>query len=273
MLAIFSVRPRALIVGVLLVLAALVVESADAQRRRRRPRRAQETQQAQPDAGVSSVNQNPFDVADAGAIPSPRNDAGALRGSDEAPAAGSERTAAAPATGGRSVDDPPIEAAPDLTPLRAEYTSLVDDIVQLRSRVAVVGQQLFRTKVRVTVHNRAGDGQTLERVVMSLDGASIFRGDAAAVGGDDGRKVFEGFAAPGPHQVTVEVEQRSRANDAYRYTIRDTYRFEVLRDRVTEVTVVLDDDSEIAEDFPDDGEGEYDVRTRVRVATRELEDR
>ena len=125
----------------------------------------------------------------------------------------------------------------------------------------------------VSIQNRAGDDQALESVLLSLDGASIFRGESSAIGDEDGRRVFEGFAAPGPHQLTVEVEQRSRTNDQYRYTIRDTYRFEVVRNRVTEVTVVLDDDSGIAEDFADDGEGEYDVRTRVRVATRELESR
>ena len=44
-----------------------------------------------------------------------------------------------------------------------------------------------------------------------------------------------------------------------------------MQGKVTEITLVLDDDSDIAEDFEDDGEGEYDVSTRVRVATRDLE--
>ena len=51
------------------------------------------------------------------------------------------------------------------------------------------------------------------------------------------------------------------------------YGHPVLRkkgDRITEITLVVDDDSEIAEDFADDESGEYDVRTRVRVDTFEL---
>jgi hypothetical protein len=37
------------------------------------------------------------------------------------------------------------------------------------------------------------------------------------------------------------------------------------------VTIVLEDDSDIARSFGSGGEGRYEVRTRVRVATRALE--
>lgn len=169
-------------------------------------------------------------------------------------------------TGGPAGDA--LFAGPDLGPLRQEYTSIMDDLVQVRSRMAVLGRQLFRTKVRVKVHNRA-DEQSLSRISVKLDGAPVFRADALAT--EDQKQVFEGFAAPGPHRITIEAEQRSRENDDYRYELRDTYRFEVLRGKMTVILVVLDDDSDIGEDFPDDEEGEYDVRTRVRVATRSLE--
>jgi hypothetical protein len=162
---------------------------------------------------------------------------------------------------------------PDLSPLRAEFTTLMDELVQMRSKIAVLGRQLFRTKVRVGIENLASDDATLARLVLTLDGAPIFRGDASRLSGEAERRAFEGFAAPGPHVLGVEAEQRSREDEDYRYTLRDEYRFVVVRGRLTEVTVTLDDDSDIAEDFADDGEGEYDVRVRIRVATRDLEAR
>lgn len=195
-----------------------------------------------------------------------------------APAPAAQATS--PAAAATQTQTPAVEPEPaaepepelvDLGPLREEFTSVMDDLVQVRSRIAVLGRQLFQTKVRVRVQDRAGDDQDLIVLALRLDGAPIFRGDPSTVNSDVSQ-VFEGFAAPGPHVLTVETEQRARENDEYRYTTADTYRFEVVRGKATELTLVLDDSSDIATDFPDDGEGEYDVRVRLRVATRELSD-
>jgi hypothetical protein len=264
-------------VGLLAVLIAMVVaDPADAQRRRRRRRGAEPAPVVVPDAGVAPAVTTPDPVGD-NPFDDPAPPAANPAQPQQPPGTGAGTGAGAAEGAGQGVADETAEEAaaegPDLSAIRDEYTSIMDDLVQARSRVAVLGRQLFQTRVRVIVQNRAGDDQTLARVALQLDGAPIHRGDGTSIGGDDGRRVFDGFAAPGPHVITVEVEQRARANDAYRYTLRDAYRFEVPRGKLTEITVVLDDDSEIAEDFPDDQEGEYDVRTRVRVATRDLEAR
>ena len=159
------------------------------------------------------------------------------------------------------------EETTDLGPLRAELASLMDELVQTRSRIAVLGEHLFQTKVSIRVENRAGD-QVLSNFALRLDGAPVFQADGDV--GEEGRQAFEGFAAPGPHELTIEAEQRARADDEYRYVQRDRYRFQVVQGKLTEIVITLDDHSDVAEDFADDGEGEYDVRTRVRIATREL---
>ncbi len=143
----------------------------------------------------------------------------------------------------------------------------MDELVQTRSRIAVLGEHLFQTKVSIRVVNRAGD-QVLSNFALRLDGAPVFQADGDV--SEEGRQAFEGFAAPGPHELTIEAEQRARADDEYRYVQRDRYRFQVLQGKLTEIVITLDDESDVAEDFADDGEGEYDVRTRVRIATREL---
>jgi hypothetical protein len=205
---------------------------------------------------------------------SPEAPQSAPEGGSESPGDKDEQGSGASAEGAQETAEPAdtLFGGPDLGPLQGEFTKLMDDLVQARSRVAMLGRQLFETKVRIRIDNEA-DGQSLQRVALRLDGAPVFRSDGAELSPDaDVQQVFEGFAAPGPHVVEVEVEQRARANDTYRYTLRDGFRFEVRRGKRTDILVVLEDDSEIAEDFPDDGEGSYEVHTEVRVATRELED-
>jgi hypothetical protein len=160
---------------------------------------------------------------------------------------------------------------PDLSPLRAEYTSLMDDMVAARELVATLGQDLFHTRVAINVQDRAGDDQSLASFALELDGAPVFHVEGEIEGGGDGRQVYEGALAPGPHVLTIAMEQRASEDSEYRYVQRDTYRFIVVRDRRTEVGIILEDDSDIAQHFAHDGEGRYDVHTRVRVATRALE--
>ena len=159
--------------------------------------------------------------------------------------------------------------AQNVAALRGEVSTLMDDLVSARAKAAILGKVLFKTRIVVRVQNLAGPDPVLTSVVLKLDGAPVFRGEGGALHDDEAHKVFESFVAPGPHVLSVEVEQRARDDAAYGYTLRESYRITAPREKETELTVVLDDDSTLAEDFPDDGEGEYDVRTRLRQKTRE----
>ena len=242
--------------GLVCVWLVGLANSADAQRRRRRRR----PQEAEPAPQVDPP-------ADAEATPAPED-------GDPPPVEAAPTPEPEPPPAAAEPSPPPAEPSepeaeyPDLTPLRADFATLMDELVQARSRIAVLGRQLFRTKVRIRVENRAGD-QILNGFSVRLDGAPVFNADGNL--DDNAQQVFEGFAAPGPHDIGIELEQRARANDRYRYVQRDKFRVVVVQDQLTEITIRLDDDSDIAEDFEDDGEGEYDVRVRVRAATRELD--
>lgn len=176
--------------------------------------------------------------------------------------------AAAPAADATPAPDT-SQPDPEVASLQQELAQVMDDLVQARARVALLGKSLFKTRVRVRLDNRAGDSQTAVRVALFLDGAPIWSGDGAALR-DPKQNLFDGVAAPGPHVLGLEIEQRARGDDAYRYTLRDNYHFNVLRERRTDLTLVLDDDSDIAEDFKDDDEGEYDVRTKLEVRAAAL---
>ncbi len=168
----------------------------------------------------------------------------------------------------------PQPAAPagddtEVASMRQDLAHVMDDLVQARARVAVLGKALFKTRVRVKIDDRAAPEQVAARIELWLDGAPIWSGDGTTLRDPD-RALFDGFAAPGPHLLTLEVEQRARGDDTYRYTLHESYRFVVVREKRTDLRLVLDDDSDMADDFPSDHEGEYDVRSRLQVRAVDL---
>jgi hypothetical protein len=167
----------------------------------------------------------------------------------------------------------PEPAAADsgkLAELRADVAGLVDEMVEARTRVALLGKTLFKTQLRVKIQNLAAPDPVLGKVVLKLDGAPIYHGDGAALSGDDAHQVFQGFIAPGAHVLAAELEQSSKRDAAYGYSLHESYRFQVVRDKRSELTLIMDDDSDLADDFPDDAQGEYDVRMKLRVRTKNL---
>jgi hypothetical protein len=263
-----------------LVALASIVDTADAQRRRRRRRTTEPTETAEPaetTADPGAAGDDP--VADPAAAPDAGPATTGTTGATTAATTGAPVTSAS--TTPAPASSPPAAALtpmgdpgplpPDLGPLRSDWSTLMDDMVSARQRVATLGEELFRTRLAVTVQDRAGDDQLLTRFALELDGTPIFHTDSEIEGGDAGREVFSAALAPGPHVLTVELEQSARESAEYRYTQRDTFRFIVVRDRRTEITIVLEDDSDIARSFPGGGEGRYEIRTRLRVATRALE--
>jgi hypothetical protein len=160
-------------------------------------------------------------------------------------------------------------AAPDLSVVRQELQSVLDELIQARSRVSVLGKALFKTSLDVNVVRRA-DEQRLVHIVLSLDGIAVHDSDGKNLSRDEAQ-LFHGYAAPGMHELTIETTEEARANSAYRHTRSERFRFEVRRDTHTKVEIVLRDASDLAEELPQGDEGELDVRTLVRVEAEEIE--
>jgi hypothetical protein len=69
--------------------------------------------------------------------------------------------------------------------------------------------------------------------------------------------------------LTAELTQQSRQDESFGYSMHDSYNFKAQKDKVSELTLIVDDDSDMASEYPDDGDGEYDVRLKLRVRTKE----
>lgn len=252
----------------LVFLAAGPSTLAEAQRGRRRRRPVRRPPVAAPAEPTS-------DVEESAASETAANDSVADDGDarpEDTGAASRDRAAA------RRAPEPPQddseERAQTLRELQNDYTNLMDELVQLRSRASVIAGQLFTTRMRVVVVNESGDDTILQKVRLTLDGAPVFQVGASELG-DDEREAFEGALSPGYHVFGVELEQRQRANRDYRYTLRDDYRFEVRPSTRTELRLVIEDDSDVGEAFEDssetEAEGEFEVRTEIEIEQVEVQ--
>lgn len=166
----------------------------------------------------------------------------------------------------------PADSGPAASEVSARMDALMDRMVRARTRLSALGQALHQTRVRVTLDHRV-KGFRVERVRLFLDGSPVYEGDGRGLARKEDVELFAGFAAPGMHEVRLEVDQVSNDDGRYGYTLQQRFRFRAVEDQRTTLRVRMDDDSDIAEDFEDDQDGEYDVRTRIRVWAEPLEDR
>ncbi|MFO0696385.1 MAG: hypothetical protein U0230_22655 [Polyangiales bacterium] len=266
------------------LLVASVADPTLAQQRRshhrRRPRPAAAT--TEPAAPAEGEAAAPAEASSAPGAPTTPAAAPAQAGTAPAAAAAPAPTpaptsatatapAAAPATTPPEVPPPSTDFGdtaplPDLAGARAEYEAIMNELVETRSRVAVLGEQLFDTQVRIRIVDRARLEQDLVTMRISLDGTAVFSAEPTGQR-EEARQVFEGFAAPGPHSLSLSIERRSRSDENFRVARDETFRFVVVRGKITEITILLNDRSDAAHAIEASGHGEFDVRTRVQIAT------
>ena len=67
----------------------------------------------------------------------------------------------------------------------------------------------------------------------------------------------------------MEVERYDARNRQYRTFQSSKFTVVVPENQTLEATVMLEDDSGMAEDFPDDQDGEDDLRVRLRAQVLE----
>ena len=155
----------------------------------------------------------------------------------------------------------------ELKPPPAEYDLLLSDIAALRSRVAALTTTLFKSKLRILVET-AGDDARITSFVVTLDEGVVFSAPERFIA-DEEKIVYEHAVAPGHHVIGVEIEREDARGQQYKTW--QTSRFSVLvpDSRLLETHMVVEDDSDMAEDFPEDEDGEYDVRVNLRARVME----
>lgn len=233
-----------------------------------KPAGAADTTAAQPTTGED----NPYGGSESAADEAPAAPAGGAK--DAAPAAKSDDA---------KLDEPPPPRSdkatgPGISPLTPEANELpasapkaspevldklMADIATLRGRVAALTTSLFSSKLRVSVRTD-GDDARIQGFVVTLDDGVVFRGQAGFIAEDD-KIVYEHAAAPGNHVVGIEVERQDTRGASYRTWQVSRFAIQIPERKTLEASVRVEDDSDMADDFPDDKDGEYKLRVRLRA--------
>lgn len=199
------------------------------------------------------------------------------------PAAGETTPSSDAATSGDDLGAPPPKPVSDkpgtqpspLTPAPGEfptaapkpppvaYDKLLADIAALRSRVAAVTTTLFSSKLRVVVE-LDGDDARVSSLKITLDDGIVYAAPDR-FSAEEPEVVYEHAVASGHHVVGVEIERYDVRNRQFRTFQTSKFAVVVPESKRLETSITIEDDSDMAEDFPDDQDGEYDLYVRLRA--------
>ncbi len=219
--------------------------------------------------------------------PSAKADASAPSESDQASSSSDGGKAPAPATTTTDAPPPapppsemgdggrqsPLNPQPQELPSNAvdagtpvDYDRLLADIAALRARVAAVADNLYQSRVAVSLQTD-GDHAKIGRLTVSLDDGVVFTAPASFAASDM-TAVYDHAVAPGRHAVTIDVDRKDARDEAFRTSQRSRFTVDVPRDHKVDVQVKIIDDSSMGGDFPSDRSGKYDLRFRVKAVAR-----
>lgn len=200
-----------------------------------------------------------------------------------APAAATAQPATPGSSGDSKLDEPPPPRSdkatgPGISPLTPEANELppsapkaspeildklMADIATLRGRVAALTTSLFSSKLRVSVRT-GGDDARIQGFVITLDEGVVYRAQAGFIAEDD-KIVYEHAAAPGNHVVGIEVERQDTRGASFKTWQVSRFAIQIPERKTLEASVRVEDDSDMADDFPDDHDGEYELNVRLRA--------
>jgi hypothetical protein len=129
--------------------------------------------------------------------------------------------------------------------------------------VASVTTTLFSSKLRVLVGVEGDDARVVSFRVTLDDGVVYAAPERFSA--DEPTAVYEHAVAPGHHMLGVEIERYDARNRQYRTYQSSKFSVVVPEGKRLETSLRIEDDSDMADDFPDGEDGEYDLRVRLRA--------
>lgn len=152
-------------------------------------------------------------------------------------------------------------------PSPAEYDRLLGDIAALRARVASLTTTMFKSKLRVLLESE-GDDARIVKLAVTLDDGVVFVAPARFAA-DDEKTVYEHAVSPGHHVLGVEIERVDARGREYKTWQSTKMSLVVPESKTLEALISLEDDSDMAVDFPEDEDGEYELNVKLRARVTE----
>jgi hypothetical protein len=181
-----------------------------------------------------------------------------------------DKGSAAPADATAPAAKPAPDAAPDASDdadvdtLRQEYLKLRDELFRARARVATVASAMYSTKLRVHLDYTTARFYSVTRATVRLDGSNVFDDTQAAVAKDKAPR-FDGFIAPGRHQIEVRIEAIGKDDERFKSVITNSFTVQAPAGKDLIVRIKAKDGGDIPYKWKKKQAGTYRLHLDARV--------
>ncbi len=184
---------------------------------------------------------------------------------DETPPEGEEPTA---------TEEPSSEASAgeDLATLRAEYFKLRDRLFQSKARASAVASALYSTRLSIGLNYTSARYYTITRATIRLDGANIYDDSEGTVSSDKAPR-FEGYIAPGRHQISIRLEATGKDDQRFTSVIDNSFVVQAIQGKDLDVRVRAEDSGDIAYKWKKKERGSYQLHLDVSVKSKKRSDK
>jgi hypothetical protein len=115
----------------------------------------------------------------------------------------------------------PVRADPAaVAALQQDARALRDALFKARGRVSLVAAKLFTTRVSLRLRSNFDRFYTVSNLTLRIDGAPVYVQDAGMPSTDG--DLFDVFAAPGSHELSVSADLVARRDATYKIRIDHT---------------------------------------------------
>ncbi len=161
-------------------------------------------------------------------------------------------------------------SAPKLDDLQKEYERIRASLFTSRARAAAVGSALYSSRLQVFMKYGTPRFFHVGRAVVRLDGAAVFDDATGAVGSDDVMR-FDGFIAPGKHQLTFRIDAETKDDTSFTSSTESTVTIDVPAHKLVVVRAGAEDAGDMGYAFAKKGRGAYKLHLDVDAEARNLD--
>lgn len=152
----------------------------------------------------------------------------------------------------------------DVDTLRQEYLKLRDELFRARARVATVASAMYSTKLRVHLDYTTARFYSVTRATVRLDGSNVFDDAQAAVAKDKAPR-FDGFIAPGRHQIEVRIEAIGKDDERFKSVITNSFTVQAPAGKDLIVRIKAKDGGDIPYKWKKKQSGSYKLHLDVSI--------
>ena len=167
---------------------------------------------------------------------------------------------------------PETTSGEDLQALRAEYFKLRDRLFQSKARASAVASALYSTRLSVGLNYTSARYYTITRATIRLDGANIYDDTEGTVSSDKASR-FEGYIAPGRHQISIRLEATGKDDQRFTSIIDNSFVVQAIQGKDLNVRVRAEDGGDIAYKWKKKEQGSYQLHMDVSVKSKKRSDK